>query len=119
MIPQGVEIYVSLDPVNLRLSFDRLAGLVGERMGRSARSEALFIFFNRRRTMLKALFFDGSGLCIFYKRLDKGRFRLPEPVDNDSGNCVVELNERELDDLLDGIVVQDAKATARRNKMIH
>ncbi len=117
MIPQGVEVWVSLDPVNLRLSFDRLAGLVDERMGRSARSEALFIFFNRRRTMMKALFFDGSGLCIFYKRLDKGRFQLPEPLDDD--DRVVELSERELDDLLDGIVVQEAKATARRNKLLH
>ena len=119
MIPQGVEVYVSLDPVNLRLSFDRLAGLVDERMARSARSEALFIFFNRRRTMMKALFFDGSGLCIFYKRLDQGRFRLPEPVDDGSGDRVVEMNEREFDDLLDGIVLQDAKATARRQAMLH
>ena len=40
MIPHGVEVYVSLDPVNLGLSFDRLAGMVQERMGRSARSAA-------------------------------------------------------------------------------
>ncbi len=119
MIPLGVEVYVSLDPVNLRLSFDRLAGLVDERMGRSARSEALFIFFNRRCTMMKALFFDGSGLCIFYKRLDKGRFRRPEPVDDGSGDRVVELSERELDDLLDGIVLQDARAAAQRSQLVH
>ena len=119
MIPQGVEVYVSLDPVNLQLSFDRLAGLVDERMGRSARSEALFIFFNRRRTMMKALFFDGSGLCIFFKRLDKGRFQLPDPVDDGSGERVVELNERELDDLLDGIEVQEAKATPNAKTLLH
>ena len=114
MIPAGVEVYVSLDPVNLRLSFDRLAGLVEERMGRSARSAAVFVFFNRRRTMLKALFFDGSGMCIFYKRLDRGRFNLPDPVD-DGDEQVVELNERELDELLDGLVVQ----ADMRKKTIH
>lgn len=103
MIPHGVEVYVSLDPVNLGLSFDRLAGLVLERMGRSARDPALFVFFNRRRTSLKALFFDGSGLCIFYKRLDKRRFKLPDAIDD---GRVVELSERELDDLLDGITVE-------------
>lgn len=103
MIPAGVDVFVSLEPVNLRLSFDRLAGLVSERMGRSARDAAVFVFFNRRRTMAKALFFDGTGLCIFYKRLDKGRFQLPEPVEDGSGELVVELSERELDELLDGL----------------
>ena len=50
MIPHGVEVFVSLDPINLAYSFDRLAGLVQEQMGRSARDAALFVFFNRRRT---------------------------------------------------------------------
>ncbi len=89
--------------VNLRLSFDRLSGLVSERMERSARSSALFVFFNRHRTILKAVFFDGTGLCIFFERLDKGRFRLPEPI---ADGQVVELSERELDDLLDGIDIE-------------
>ncbi len=112
MIPHGVEVYVSLEPVNLRLSFDRLAGLVTERMGRSARSAALFVFFNRRRTMVKALYFDGSGLCIFHKRLDKGRFALPEPTEADGEDPVVELNERELDELLEGL--QAAKEKTKK-----
>ena len=118
MIPHGVEIFISLEPVNLGLSFDRLAGLVEERMERSARDTALFVFFNRRRTRMKALFFDGTGLCIFYKRLDKGRFRLPEPVEGDDGG-VVELSERELDDLLDGIAVDHGRATKKTDPTIH
>ncbi len=72
MIPSDIEIFVALDPVNMHLSFDRLDGLVQEWMERSARSGGLFVFFNRRRTALKALFFDGTGLCIFYKRADRG-----------------------------------------------
>lgn len=108
MIPAGVEVFVSLEPVNLRLSFDRLAGLAEERMKRSARSSAVFVFFNRRRTMVKALFFDGSGMCIFYKRLDKGRFKLPEP-EEENGELVVELSERELDELLDGLQIEEQK----------
>lgn len=116
MIPHGVEVFVSLDPINMAFSFDRLAGLVQEQMGRSARDAALFVFFNRRRTAIKALFADGSGLCVFYKRLDRGRFCLPEPVDD---GRVVELSERELDDLLDGIAVErgkPAKAPKQRSK---
>ena len=79
MIPSGVEIFVGLEPIDLRWSFDRLSGLVEERVGRTARGGALFVFFGKRRSALKVFFFDGSGLCIFYKRLDRGTFRLPEP----------------------------------------
>ena len=116
MIPHGVEVFVSLDPVNMAFSFDRLAGLVQEQIGRSARDAALFVFFNRRRTALKALFADATGLIIFYKRLDRGRFRLPEPVD---GGRVVELSERELDDLLDGIDVDRGKPTKDPKPTMH
>ena len=106
MIPSGVDVYVALEPVSLALSFDRLAGLAEETMGRSARSAAIFVFFNRRRTLVKALFFDGTGMCIFYKRLDRGRFQVPEPTQDKHGELVVELSERELDELLDGLASQ-------------
>ena len=66
MIPHGVEIFLGLDPIDLRWGFDRLCGLVEEHIGRGARSGALFVFFGRRRAALKVLFFDGSGLCLFY-----------------------------------------------------
>ena len=68
MIPHGVEIFLSVDPIDLRWGFDRLAGLVSERLGRSARTGALFVFFGRRREAIKVLFFDGSGLCLFYNQ---------------------------------------------------
>ncbi len=100
MIPQDVEVFVALEPVNMHLSFDRLAALVTAWMGRSARDPALYVFLNRRRTLLKALFFDGTGYCVFYKRLDRGRFQLPEPVDE---GRVLEMSETELEQLLDGL----------------
>lgn len=104
MIPHGVEIYVALEPVDMRLGFDRLAGLAEERMERTARSGAMFLFFGKRKTALKVLFFDGSGFCIFHKRLDRRLFRIPEALDGESS--VVTLEERELDDLLEGIDVE-------------
>lgn len=66
MIPSGVEIFVGLSPVDLRWGFDRLAGFVQEELGHAARSGALFVFFGKRKSALKVLFFDGSGLCLFY-----------------------------------------------------
>ena len=53
MIPHGVEVFVGLEPIDLRWGFDRLAGLVTERLGRDARSRALFVFFGKRRDALK------------------------------------------------------------------
>jgi len=103
MIPHGVEIFVGLEPIDLRWSFDRLAGVVSERIGREARSGALFLFFGKRRDALKILFFDGSGMCQFYKRLDVSTFRLPVAED---GATSVAIEERVLDDLLDGIDVE-------------
>ena len=78
MIPAGVDIFVGLVPIDLRWSFDRLAGLVEGQLGRQARSGALFVFFGKRRDAIKILFFDGTGLCLFYKRLDALTFTLPE-----------------------------------------
>ena len=111
MIPRGVEIFIGLEPIDLRWGFDRLAGVVAERIGREARGGALFVFFGKRRTAIKVLFCDGSGMCLFYKRLDKGVFRLPDPLDEAATNLTIE--ERALDDLLDGI---DVEATPRKER---
>jgi transposase len=108
MIPVGVAIYVALEPIDLRYSFDRLSGLAKERVGYDARSGAMFIFYGRRRDALKVLFFDGSGMCIFYKRLDRGTYRIPEPTTE--GDSHVEVDDATLDALLDGIDVDKAAA---------
>jgi transposase len=115
MIPRGVEIFVGVEAIDLRWSFDRLSGIAGERIGREARSGALFVFFGKRREAIKVLFFDGTGLCLFYKRLDKGTFRLP-PIDGDATSVAIE--ESALDDLLDGIDVE-VKPPSRRPARVH
>jgi transposase len=112
MIPHGVEVYVALAPIDLRWSFDRLAAVVESRLGRVPRSGALFVFFGKRRTALKVLFFDGSGLCQFYKRLDRGTFRLPKPPSPTVTS--LEIPERELQDLLDGILREPREPPAPR-----
>jgi transposase len=113
VIPTGVEVFVGLEPIDLRWGFDRLCGIVAERIGREARSGALFVFFGRRREAMKILFFDGSGLCLFYKRLDSRTFRVPEPREG-HGEAVVEIDEGALEDLLDGIEVVEQKGPRRR-----
>jgi len=57
VIPVGVEIFVAVVPIDLRWGFDRLAGIASEQLGRTARSGALFVFFGKRKSALKILFF--------------------------------------------------------------
>jgi len=111
MIPHGVEVFVALDLIDLRWGFHRLSGVVTERLGREARSGALFVFIGKRRDAIKVLFFDGTGVCLFYKRLDKGTFRIPAAPD---GALAVQIEERALDDLLDGIDLGTSPRARRR-----
>lgn len=101
MIPHGVDIYLGTEPIDLRWGFDRLCGVVQDRIGRLPRSGAIFVFFGRRRHAMKVFYYDGTGLCVFYKRLDKGTFRFPLSYDGSSPTLV--LSERELEDLFAGL----------------
>src|SRR5579872_473751 len=116
MIPQGVQVFVALEPVDMRYSFDRLSGFAKEHVGYDARSGALFVFFGRRRDALKILFFDGSGMCQFYKRLDQGTFRLPSAAE---GARHVEVDDATLEALLDGIEVDVESAPRSRRARVH
>ena len=110
MIPHGVEVFVGLDPIDLRWGFDRLCGVVGERLGRSARSGALYVCFGRRRTSVKVVFADRTGVCVFYKRLDAGTFKIPEPmIEGDTARLI---DERAFDDLIDGLELAPVRRRA-------
>lgn len=110
MIPAGVEIYLAVEPIDLRAGFNRLSGLALEELGYDPRGGALFVFIGKRRTAVKVLYYDGSGTCLFYKRLDKGRFRKHEPRHPDDKH--IELSEVELDALLDGVDLEKPKKQA-------
>ena len=75
-------IFVATEPVNMRLSFNRLARLVRERFGQEPRTDAVFVFLNNRATHIKLLWHDGTGYGILFKRLDRrrGRFRIPQSM---------------------------------------
>jgi transposase len=111
MMPHGVEIFVCLEPIDLRWSFEQLSNLAAARVGREARCGALFVFFGRRHDALKILFFDGTGMCQFYKRLDRHRFKVP--VAADARVESISLEEHELEALLDGLELTESKAPRR------
>lgn len=64
-------------PTDMRKSFNGLVALVKNTLKENVLSGDLFIFVNRRLTLMKILYFDRSGFCIWYKKLEQGTFQLP------------------------------------------
>lgn len=96
--PSHCRIYLAIEPINMHASFDSLALRVEDVIQQSPLNGHLFIFFNKRRDKLKALIWDRNGFWIFYRRIEKGRFKIPR-VQQES----IELSHEDLKLLLDGI----------------
>ena len=67
-------VFAYPSPVDLRLGYNGLVGLVRSGLGRDPLSGDLFLFVSKRRTTCKVLAWDGTGLCLFMKRLEVGQF---------------------------------------------
>jgi len=103
MLPRDVTVYLAIAPVDLRAGFDRLSGIVMEHLRCDPRVGNLYVFTNRRRTHAKVLFYDRTGYCVLFKRLDRGHFPLPTVIE--PGASGIEISGRELELLLQGIDV--------------
>jgi transposase len=73
-LPRTIRAWAYGQPSDLRMGYNGLVGLVERELGQDPMSGDLFLFVNRRRTGCKVLLWDGTGLCIFMKRLERGRF---------------------------------------------
>lgn len=101
MIPHGVRVFLCVEPVDMRLGFDRLAQLARERVGRDpVDGGAIFVFGGRAASRLKILWFDRNGLCLLYKRFHQSRFELPASA---SGQRVLHIDTVALAALLAGV----------------
>ena len=97
--PRSLRVFVAADPVDMRGSFDALAGAV-RRLGLDPVDGHVYLFLNRRRRLAKALWFDGTGWCVLGKRLEAGSFQLPTFVE---GMRQVQIDGTTLAALLAGI----------------
>ncbi|MBP6835309.1 MAG: IS66 family insertion sequence element accessory protein TnpB [Deltaproteobacteria bacterium] len=114
MIRWPTTILVTTAPVNLHMSFDRLAAIVREQLGADPKADTVVVFHNRRRTHVKLLWHDGSGYVLLYKRLDRGHYRIPTAIPATAKHVVV--RREELVALLDGLdetLLRRARAMAR------
>jgi len=107
-LPGPVKVFLCLAPVDMRLSFDRLAALAREVVGLDPADGHLFLFHGLRRDRLKILYWDKDGYALWYKRLEAGTFRIPA-ADDETGH--VTLTQAEVALLLAGV---DLAATRKR-----
>lgn len=73
-LPRGVSVYAFDQPCDMRKSFDTLTAIVAEQMKHDVLAGDLYLFVSRDRKRSKVLYFDGTGMCLFAKRLEKGHF---------------------------------------------
>jgi transposase len=75
MTAHGLPVYVALEPVDMRFGYERLGGIVRERMEAEPRSRALFVFVGKRGHTMKVLTWDGTGAIVVHKKLDAASSR--------------------------------------------
>ena len=80
-VAPGTKVYLACRPVSMRYGFDGLAAQVKQVLDADPFSGHIFVFRSKRTDYLKILYWDGSGLCLFAKRLESGRFAWPQIVD--------------------------------------
>lgn len=103
-LPPSVQIYVAIEPADMRKSFDGLSALVEGILKKDPMSGHLFVFRNRKSDRLKILYWDRSGFCIWYKLLEKGSFRFPA-----AKGSHVEMSAAELALILEGVDLKNVR----------
>jgi transposase len=103
----ATKVYVAVGATDLRKGFEGLFGLVRDRLQVDPLSGHLFVFCNAGRTRLKVLYWDGSGLWVCAKRLEKGRFSWPM-VGDESGK--VRLSQEQFALLVGGIDLKQTRS---------
>lgn len=99
----NLQVWLYSNPTDMRKSIDGLSIIVSERLLRNPCSADLFVFYNNAKNKLKILYYDKNGFCLWYKRLEKGRFLLPKFNRDISYSLTIE----KLRWLLDGLDIKN------------
>jgi len=98
----GFNIYVRQGPIDMRKAIDGLTALILDEFGLSPQSGHIFIFYNRKKDKVKLIYWDRNGFVMYYKRLDRGRFKFSISWENG----VLEITADQLQWLLSGLDFQ-------------
>jgi transposase len=102
-VPNGAQVWLATGHTDMRKGFDGLALVVQETLKRNPHNGQLFVFRGRRGGLIKVLWYDGQGMCLFAKRLERGRFIWPATAARDGADCTVAITPAQLGYLLEGI----------------
>jgi transposase len=108
-LPTNGGIYLYSQPTDMRKGFSGLAGIIRNELGKVPNDGSLFLFINRRRDKLKAMYWDRDGMAIWYKSLEQGSFETLRRDDQLS----VTLDAADLAMLLGGISIENAQRRKR------
>jgi len=103
----SLKVYVAIEACDMRKGFNGLYAAVSERLGEDPRSGTLFVFSNRRHTRIKILCWDGTGLWVLTKRLERGTFSWPK--NGEADKVKLKLTPQALAMLTDGVDLRGAK----------
>ena len=110
-LPLGSQIYFCSQPVDFRKQFDRLCGIVESVFEKNVLDGHLFLFVNRRRDRLKALWWEAGGLILWYKRLERGTFEMPD-VREDQPHVTIDATQLAM--LIGGVPLASARRQRKR-----
>lgn len=108
MWPSDKKVYLANFSVDMRKSIDSLSILISDHLAYNPGDGALYVFCNRQRNKIKILYWDHNGFCLWYKRLERERFKLPK-----QNGEVYTLESRQLEWLLSGLDFTDLKGHER------
>ena len=100
LLPKGMRVHLAVDLIDMRKGIDGLAMLVQGVLRQDPFAGHLFVFRGRKANLIKIVYWDGTGLCLFTKRLEQGTFRWPSSTEA-SGTLM--LTSAQLSMLIDGI----------------
>jgi transposase len=105
--PGSLRVFIALEPCDMRAGINTLHALGADRLREDTRSGALFVFTNKRRRLLKVLYWDGTGMWLMTKRLEQGTFHWPRTAE--VGQTKLELAPEAFQMLIDGVDMHGAK----------
>lgn len=111
----AVQYYLYTGTTDMRKGFDSLCGIVSSQMKLDALSGSIFIFINKRRNQVKLLLWEGDGLSLYYKRLEKGTYELP--INHSVDSAAAGISQQQLQFVLQGVVLQKIQYRRRYQKI--
>ena len=97
-LPHDFKVWLSSEPADMRKSINGLSFLVVENLKGNPQTGELFIFYNRKKDLIKVLYWHYNGFCLFHKRLEKSAFKIPRDLEGP-----LSLTEQQLSRLIEGL----------------